>query len=63
VTVMLAIGSVVLNVAGGAVLKATATVGDGVPANSATGVHLYVLMAGCTFITATALAIILVRRR
>jgi hypothetical protein len=60
---MLAIGSVVLNVAGAAVLKATATVGDGVPANSATGVHLYVLMAGSAFIAATALAIILVRRR
>jgi MFS family permease len=63
VTVMLAIGSVVLNVAGAAVLKATATVGDGVTANSATGVHLYVLMAGSAFIAATALAIILVRRR
>jgi MFS family permease len=63
VTVMLAIGSVVLNVGGAAVLKATATVVNGIPANSAGGVGLYVLMNGTAFITATVLATILVRRR
>ena len=63
VTIMLAVGSVVLNVAGAAVLTATATAVDDVPANSATGVHLYVLMNGVAFVAAAVLAIVLVRRR
>ena len=54
--VVLCVGSVVLNVAGAVVLNATA--GDalvaGVPANSLTGVPLYVLMCGAALLVAAA---------
>ena len=51
VSVVLALGSVVFNFAGGEVLKAThvpGTSADGAPVSTATGVYLYVAMAGCS---------------
>jgi MFS family permease len=64
VSIVLALGSVVVNVAGGEVLKAThvrGTFADGAPVSSATGVHLYVLMAGVLFVLAAVPAITLTR--
>ncbi|HEY8979500.1 MAG TPA: MFS transporter [Streptomyces sp.] len=61
VSVVLALGSVVFNVAGGEILKATAV--PGTPASTATGVHLYVAMAGVLFLLAAVPAALLVRRR
>ncbi len=66
VSVVLALGSVVVNVAGGEVLKATpvpSTFADGAPVSTATGVHLYVLMAGVLFASAAVPAFILARNR
>jgi MFS family permease len=66
VSVVLALGSVVVNVAGGEVLKATqvpGTFADGAPVSTATGVHLYVLMAGVLFVLAAVPAIALTRSR
>ncbi|MZE80618.1 MFS transporter [Streptomyces xinghaiensis] len=65
VTVMLAVGSVVLNVAGATVLQLTDTdiVVEGVAANSLTGVRLYILMAGSALAAAAVFALALVRRR
>jgi len=66
VSVVLALGSVVFNVAGGEILKATTvpgTLADGAPVSTATGVHLYVLMAGALFLLAALPAALLVRRR
>ncbi len=66
VSVVLALGSVVVNFAGGEVLKATripGTLADGAPVSTATGVHLYVTMAGVLFALAAVPAIILVRNR
>lgn len=66
VSVVLALGSVVFNFAGGEVLKATqvpGTFADGAPVSSATGVHLYVAMAGVLFVLAALPAIVLVRNR
>jgi MFS family permease len=66
VSVMLALGSVIFNVAGGEVLKATqvqGTFADGAPASTATGVHLYVTMAGVLFVLAAVPAIMLARNR
>lgn len=66
VSVVLALGSVVVNVAGGEVLKATqvpATFADDAPVSTATGVHLYVLMAGMLFVLAAVPAMILARNR
>jgi MFS family permease len=66
VSVVLALGSVVVNVAGGEVLKATqvpGTFADGAPVSTATGVHLYVLMAGALFVLAAVPAITLTRNR
>lgn len=63
---MLALGSVVVNVAGGEVLKATPVPGalaDGAPVSTATGVHLYVLMAGVLFVLAAVPAFMLARNR
>jgi MFS family permease len=62
VAVMLAIGGVVVSVAGSAVLNATATEVEGAPQNSATGVYLYVLIAGVLFVLAAVMAV-LVRKR
>lgn len=64
VSVVLALGSVVVNVAGGEVLKATQAPGafaDGAPVSTATGVHLYVLMAGVLFTLAAVPVIALTR--
>ncbi|MFJ8632255.1 MFS transporter [Streptomyces sp. NPDC093568] len=66
VSVVLALGSVVFNFAGGEVLKATLVPGllaDGAPVSTATGVHLYVAMAGVLFVLAAIPAIMLTRDR
>jgi MFS family permease len=63
VSVMLAVGGVVVSVACAAVLNATATVVDGAPRNSATGVNLYVLIAGMLFALAAVIAAVLGRKR
>lgn len=65
VSVVLALGSVVVSIAGGEVLKATQVPGthvDGVPVSSATGVHVYVTLAGLLLVLAAVPAIMLVRR-
>ncbi|MFF2026671.1 MFS transporter [Streptomyces sp. NPDC058171] len=64
VSVVLALGSVVFNVAGGEVLKATRAPGvlaDGAPVSTATGVHLYILMAAALFALAAVPVIALLR--
>ncbi|MFC9133315.1 MFS transporter [Streptomyces sp. NPDC057099] len=66
VSVVLALGSVVFNFAGGEVLKATlipGTSADGAPVSTATGVYLYVAMAGVLFVLASVPAIMLARKR
>ncbi|WP_243858330.1 MFS transporter [Mycobacterium sp. DL440] len=66
VSVVLALGSVVVNVAGGEVLKANQAPGtgvDGALVSTATGVHLYVLMAGVLFTLAAVPTIMLTRDR
>ncbi|WP_421106216.1 MFS transporter [Streptomyces sp. NEAU-S77] len=66
VSVVLALGSVVFNIAGGEVLKATlipGTFADGAPVSTATGVYLYVAMAGVLFALAAVPAIMLTRNR
>lgn len=66
VSVVLALGSVVFNLAGGEVLKATlipGTSADGAPVSTATGVYLYVAMAGVLFVLAAVPAIMLARNR
>jgi MFS family permease len=61
VSVMLSVGGVVVTVASTAVLNATATVVDGAPQNSATGVYLYVLISGILFVLAAVTATTLAR--
>ncbi|RDI49818.1 MFS transporter [Nocardia mexicana] len=66
VSVVLALGSVVFNFAGGEILKATSipgTFADGAPVSTATGVYLYVAMAGVLFILASIPAIMLARNK
>ncbi|MBP2367394.1 MFS transporter [Pseudonocardia parietis] len=63
VSVMLAVGGAVVNVAGTAVLNATTTEAEGAPQNSAAGVYLYILMAGILFVTAVVTATVLTRKR
>ena len=66
VSVVMALGSVVFTFAGGEVLKATQVFGvsaSGAPVSSATGVYLYVAMAGVLFVLAAVPAIMLVRNR
>ncbi|MBA2813413.1 MFS transporter [Streptomyces sp. KM273126] len=66
VSVVLALGSVVFNIAGGEVLKATlvpGTFADGAPVSTATGVYLYVAMAGVLFVLAAVPTIMLARNR
>jgi MFS family permease len=66
VSVVLALGSVVFNFAGGEVLKATQlpdTFADGAPVSTETGVHLYVLMAATLFVLAAVPAIGLAHNR
>jgi hypothetical protein len=65
VSVVLVLGSVAVDVAGGEVLKATqvpGTFADGVPVSTGTGVHLYILMAGVLFVLAAVPAITLTTR-
>jgi MFS family permease len=65
VSVMMALGSVVFSFAGGEILKATRIVGTsagGAPVSTATGVYLYVAMAGVLFVLAAVPAILLIRR-
>ncbi len=64
VSVMFALGSVVFSFAGGELLKATRIPGilaDGAPVSTATGVYLYVLMAGVLFVLAAVPALLVVR--
>ncbi|MFC3995841.1 MFS transporter [Nocardiopsis sediminis] len=61
VQVMLAIGSVAMNVVGSAVLASTAVVAGGAAVNSAAGVHGYIAIALGAFVAATAVAIALAR--
>lgn len=66
VSVVLALGSVIINVAGAEVLKATQlprNFADGGPVTTATGVYLYVAMAGVLFVLAAVPAIMLARKR
>ncbi|GAB3229671.1 MFS transporter [Mycolicibacterium hippocampi] len=66
VSIVLALGSVVVNVAGGEVLKANQVAGtftDGAPVSTAAGVHLYVLFVGVLFVLAAVPAIMLARNR
>ncbi|MGW8526394.1 MULTISPECIES: MFS transporter [Nocardiopsidaceae] len=66
VSVVLALGSVVFNFAGGEVLKATQIAGtsaDGAPVSTAAGVYLYVAVAGVLFVLAAVPATMLVRDR
>jgi MFS family permease len=63
VSVMIAVGGAVVNVAGTAVLNATTTEADGAPQNSAAGVYLYILMAGILFVIAAMAATALTRKR
>ncbi|MGP4009116.1 MFS transporter [Streptomyces sp. 4N124] len=66
VSVVLALGSVVFNIAGGELLRATrapAASADGALVSTATGVYLYVAMAGVLFLLAAMPAILLARNR
>jgi MFS family permease len=64
VSVVVALGSVVFTIAGAEVLKAfrvPGVVADGAPVSTATGVHLYVALAGLLFVLAAVPAFALVR--
>jgi MFS family permease len=61
VMVMIAIGSVILNFVGAAVLKATRVDVRGTPENSATGVFSYIGIGTGAFVAAGVLAVLLVR--
>ncbi len=63
VSVMLALGSVVVNIVGGEVLKATRVSGLSVdaPVSTAAGVHLYITLAGVLFAVAAVPVIALSR--
>jgi MFS family permease len=61
VMVMIAIGSVILNFVGAAVLKSTQVDLGGSPVNSATGVFSYVGIGAGAFVAAGVLAVLLVR--
>jgi MFS family permease len=63
VSVMLALGGVVVSVAGAAVLNATATTVDDAPQNSVTGVYLNILISGILFAFAAVTAAVLARKR
>jgi MFS family permease len=62
VMVMIAIGSVILNFVGGAVLQSTQIIADGTAVNSATGVLTYIAMGAGAFVVAGVLAVLLVRQ-
>lgn len=62
VSVVLAVGSVVVNVGGGELLKASRVPGvlaDGAPVSSVTGVQVYIAMAGVLFVLAAVPALLL----
>nr|ACL11833.1 major facilitator superfamily MFS_1 [Mycolicibacterium brisbanense] len=62
VSVVLALGSVVVNIAGGEVLKATRVAdleADGAPVSTLTGIYVYIALAGTLFILASIPAITL----
>ncbi|PQP54202.1 MFS transporter, partial [Mycolicibacterium austroafricanum] len=64
VSVVLALGSVIVNVVGAEVLKGTQIPGvfaGGAPVSTVTGVYLYVAMAGSLFVVAAVPALILAR--
>jgi MFS family permease len=61
VMVMIAIGSVILNFVGAAVLKSTRVDVHGTPENSATGVFSYIGIGTGAFVAAGVLAVLLVR--
>lgn len=64
VSVVLALGSVVVNIAGGEVLKAAQVPdlrADGAPVSTAAGVYLYITLAGVLFILAAVPAVKLLR--
>jgi MFS family permease len=64
VSVVVALGSVVFTIAGAEVLKASRVAGvsaDGAPVSTATGVHLYIALAGLLFVLAVAPAFALAR--
>ncbi|MGP4013020.1 MFS transporter [Streptomyces sp. 4N124] len=63
VQVMPAIGSVLMNMVGAAVLTSTTVVVDGAEENSAAGVHGYIALAAGSFVVATVVAIVLARRQ
>jgi hypothetical protein len=63
VQVMLAIGSVLMNMVGAAVLTSTTVVVDGAEENSAAGVHGYIGIAAGSFVVATVVSAVLARRR
>ncbi|PRC43213.1 MFS transporter, partial [Mycobacterium sp. ITM-2017-0098] len=66
VSVVLALGSVVVSFAGGEVMRATripGTFAGGAPVSTVTGVYVYVTMAGVLFAVAAVPAIMLVRNR
>ncbi|WP_234794043.1 MFS transporter [Mycolicibacterium flavescens] len=62
VSVVLALGSVVFNVAGGEILRTNASPGDDA-VSTATGVYLYIIMAGIVMTLAAVPATALIRRR
>ena len=64
VSVVLALGSVIVNIAGGEVLKATQVPGlsaDGARVSTAVGVYLYITLAGMLFVVAAVPVIMLLR--
>lgn len=64
VSVVTALGSVVVTVVGAEVLKASwipDVVADGAPVSTAAGVHAYVVLAGVLFVAASVPAVVLVR--
>ncbi|WP_225878731.1 MFS transporter [Spongiactinospora rosea] len=63
VQVMLAIGSVVMNVVGSAVLMSTTVTVGGVAKNSATGAQSYIMVAAGSFAVAMVVALVLARRQ
>jgi MFS family permease len=62
VMVMVAIGSVIMNFVGSAVLGSTRVLHEGESVNSSFGVHSYIAVAGVVFVLAAIPTILLVRR-
>ncbi|AXB42526.1 MFS transporter [Amycolatopsis albispora] len=62
VMVVVAIGSVVLNFVGAAVLKSTTVLAGGEPVNSGAGVFAYITIASAAFAIAAVLVVLLVRK-